>query len=700
MIGRESEIGEIQTALKSHRLVTLTGVGGVGKTRLAIDVASRLANEFTDGVWVFELAAVTDPTAVPDSVAAVLGITQQVGKTVSQSVAAALEGRIRLLVFDNCEHVLNAAVELIVAILAQSTTVRVLATSREGLGVTQERVHPVPALDAAAGIDSSAVRLFVERTHGIAPGFSMADRDEAAAVSEICQRLDGIPLAIELAASRMASMTAGEVRDRLDHRFRLLVGSRRGLERHQTLRQAVSWSYDLLDDAEKALLERCSVFTGGFDVESACAVGGFDDDYAVLDLLDALVRKSLLVVDRSRGRTRFSMLETIRQFVEEQLAADGQAVNVRTAHARYLAERERAIMVLWDSPRQREALQWFTVEFPNLRTAFRWAADSGDLDVAVDIAICTTMLGFGAAAYEPIAWAEELIEPARAVGHPRLAALYVMAAQCWQAGRLEAAVRYSDAGQPVVSSNPDQVPYGIHGWTCSAYLAVGQPERTIEWARAQLERGHDNTLTRGALAQALMIAGCPDDAMAVATGLIDAAETTNNPYLLAYARLAYGFVFRNARPGRARDALRRGVEIARDSGNRLTETYLAQVLARLETDHGDPLAALDYTIAAIRGHHDSGNTIQTCDTLATTARLFDCVGRYEAAATIAGFAFNPITDAWQPKFDAAIDHLREVLGDETYESISGEGGAMTTAEIVAYAYDQIDQVRAELSAIG
>ena len=174
---------------------------------------------------------------------------------------------------------------------------------------------------------------------------------------EICRRLDGIPLAIELAASRMASMTASEVRDRLDHRFRLLVGSRRGLERHHTLRHAVAWSYDLLDDAEKAVLERCSVFAGGFDLQSACAVAGFDDsdDYAVLDLLDALVRKSLLVADRSSGRTRFSMLETIRQFAEEQLVARGAATEVRAAHARYFAGREADILALWDSPRQREA---------------------------------------------------------------------------------------------------------------------------------------------------------------------------------------------------------------------------------------------------------------------------------------------------------------------------------------------------------
>ena len=336
LIGRESEVGEIEAALKTHRVVTLTGVGGVGKTRLALEVAARLADEFPDGVWVFELAAVTDPAAVPDALAALLGITQQPGKTVGESVADALEGRVRLLVFDNCEHLLDAAAELIEAILDASATVKILATSREGLRLADEQLWPVPSLDVGAGIDSAAVSLFIERAQAVSPGFSVANADEAAAVVEICGRLDGIPLAIELAASRTASMTVTEVRDRLDQRLRLLVGSRRGLERHQTLRHAVAWSYDHLEDAEKTLLERCSVFAGGFDLQSACAVMGSDDDFATLDLLDALVRKSLLVADRSARRTRFSMLETIRQFAEEQLVARGEAAEIRAAHSRLL----------------------------------------------------------------------------------------------------------------------------------------------------------------------------------------------------------------------------------------------------------------------------------------------------------------------------------------------------------------------------
>jgi predicted ATPase len=259
---------------------------------------------------------------VPDAVAAVLGITQQPGKGVSESVAAALEGRVRLLVFDNCEHLLDAATDLIEAIPARSATVRIWPPPAKGWG--RRRAGVAGALAGPQRGNRLCRSHSVRRTRPeVAPRFSIATREEAGAVVEVCRRLDGIPLAIELAASRMASMTASEVRDRLDQRFRLLVGSRRGLERHQTLRHAVAWSYDLLDDAEKAPLTRCSVFAGGFDLESACAVAGTDnlDEYTALDLLDALVRKSLLIADRASGRTRYSMLETIRQFAEEHLVA-------------------------------------------------------------------------------------------------------------------------------------------------------------------------------------------------------------------------------------------------------------------------------------------------------------------------------------------------------------------------------------------
>jgi predicted ATPase/class 3 adenylate cyclase len=698
-IGRDAELAEVQAALREHRIVTLTGVGGVGKTRLAQEVAAHLVDEFPDGVWFFELAAVADPAAVPDAVAAVLGITQQPGKSVAESVAAALEGRVRLLVIDNCEHVLDAAADLIEAILAHSATVRILATSREGLAVPDEQVWPVRSLDATAGIDSAAVSLFVERAHGMAPGFSMADGDEAAAVTQICQRLDGIPLAIELAASRMASMTASEMRDRLDHRFRLLVGSRRGLERHHTLRHAVTWSYDLLADTEKTVLERCSVFAGGFDLQSACAIAGSDDrdEYAILEVLDALVRKSLLLAVRSGGRTRYSMLETIRQFAEEQLVAGGAATEIRAAHSRYFAGREADIMALWDSPRQRQAYDWFTIELANLRTAFRWAADQGDLDVAAPIATYVGYLGARVQTYEPIAWAEELIEPARAVDHPRLAFLYVIASLCYTTGRIEAAVGYSDAGQIVLGRSRDGLPYGEEAMLGAVYLAIGRPERWAELCRAQLARRRDTHFhIRAYLVAALAVAGSGGEAMDCADGLIEAAEATGNPHWLAGALGAYGLAFRDADPVGALNALSRGLVIAQDSGNRSQVSVLAQFLARLEAEHGDTVAALDHLTLAIRNWHNAGNTTTIRLPLVLLAALFDRLGRYEPAATIAGFALNPIAAAGYPEITTAITHLRDVLGEATYESLACMGETMATAAMVAYAYDQIDQARTEL----
>ena len=701
LVGRASDVARVVASLRAHRLVTLTGVGGVGKTRLAIEVANQLADEFPDGVWLFELAAVNDPATVPDAVAAVLGITQQVGMNLTKSVATALEGRVRLLMFDNCEHVLDAAADLIEAILAQSATVRILATSREPLGVADEQVGSVPSLDVDAGTDSAAVQLFAERARSLAQNFSMDTDAEAEAVVEICRRLDGIPLAIELAASRMASMTPTEVRDRLDQRFQLLVGSRRGLERHQTLRHAATWSYDLLDDSEKALLERCSVFAGGFDLDGARAVAGSADDgdeFPILNLLDALVRKSLIVADRLTGRTRFSMLETIRQFAEEQLVASGQADAIRTAHSHHLGGKEANILAIWDGPRQREAFEWFAVELANLRAAFRWAADHGDLDTAAAIAIFGSLLGIETENFEPVSWAEELIESARSVDHCRLAALYLMAAMCYHAGRVEEAVHYADDGQLVVGrAQFGEVPFGHEGALCGPYVVIGQPERQVEWCRAQLARGRDtHGLTRGNLVIALMFAERQDEAVRATEGLVETAESTRNPFAISFALWAYGYAHAEIDPNRARDAMRRGLAITQDVGIRYTQTGLAGVLAPVEAEYGDPVAALDYVTVTIRNYHDAGNNPAIRVALAILVSLFDRLGRYEPAAIIAGFALSPLTATGLSWFTAAMAHLHEVLGSEAYDPLAQKGKSMTTAEMARYAYEQIDQARTEL----
>ena len=319
--------------------------------------------------------------------AAVFGVTQQQGQTIEQSIVEWLGRRRLLLVLDNCEHLIDEAAALARAIMAQCPRVTLLATSREALTIEGEQIYPVAPLGFGEGVNSPAVELFVERARAVAPDFVMDGHGDD--VSEICRRLDGIPLAIELAAARVRAMSPAQIRARLDDRFRLLTGGpRHGLERHQTLRHAVQWSFDLLTSAERAVLSRGAVFVGGFSLEAAervCA-GGEVDDADILDLLDGLVRKSLVSVDRSGDVVRYSLLETMRQFGEDQLAAVYESEAARNRHAQYFAEDARANFELWRSPRQIEAYRWLDREIGNLRAAFRWSVDRGDIETAGNIA--------------------------------------------------------------------------------------------------------------------------------------------------------------------------------------------------------------------------------------------------------------------------------------------------------------------------
>ena len=445
LIGRESEVTELEAAVRKHRLVTLTGVGGVGKTRLAIEVAGRLVDEFPDGVWLFELAAVTDPGAVPDAVAAVLGIIQQPGKSVSESVAAALEGRVRLLVFDNCEHVLNAAGDLIEAILAQSATVRVVATSREGLGIADERLWPVPSLDVGAGVDSAAVSLFIERAQAVSPRFSVTSPAEAAAVVEICRRLDGIPLAIELAASRMASMTAARC---------VIVSisgsgcwSDRGADWNATTPCATRWRGPTTCSMTRK--KRCWLGV-------RCSPEGSTSKVPAPSRVPMMTSPSWICWTRwcasrcwwptgHRGGPGFRCWK-------RSASSPRNNSSPAAKHPRFgpptRATSPDAKPTSWPcgtAPASDEAYDWFTIELANLRTAFRWAADHGDLDIAATIADVRGVARLWVEIYEPIAWAEELIEPARAVDHPRLASLYVMASR---AARPDGSRRLSATATP------------------------------------------------------------------------------------------------------------------------------------------------------------------------------------------------------------------------------------------------------------
>ncbi len=380
-VGRDDDMADVIEALEQARVVTLTGVGGVGKTRLAVQVAAELLERFRDGAWLVELGPLTDPEGLPGVIAAALAIQPRQGRTMAESVVDALRDQDRLVVFDNCEHVITAAARIVDAIVRACPAVRVLATSREGLGLRGERQMTVPSLD----LPVASVQLFVDRAREAGGRFEL-DVGYDPAVAQICARLDGIPLALELAAARTRMMTPAEIAARLDERFRLLTGgSRTAVERHQTLRQAVDWSYDLLRPLERGVLDHLGVFAGGFTLDAAEAVVAGDgiDRVDVFDGVAQLVDKSLVVAERAGDETRYRLLETIRQYALERLDDAGITDAVRRRHAEWCADFTADVSI---GVRGRDELRWVTRlrrELDNLRAGITWAAEVDDADLAL-----------------------------------------------------------------------------------------------------------------------------------------------------------------------------------------------------------------------------------------------------------------------------------------------------------------------------
>lgn len=381
LVGRDDDVEAVRSLVREHRLVTAVGVGGIGKTRLALDVARSFLEDFSDGVWCCELAPVGEPEAVGHAVGKVIGARQRPGLAMAQSVAEFCKRRKVLFVLDNCEHVLDAAGDLVDALMSVAPGVKVLATSREALGCRGEQAYPLASL-GAGGVDAPAVELFVRRAAEIAPGRLWNDV-ELSAIGRICRRLDGMPLAIELAAGRVRSLTPNEIEARLDNTFRVLRGGRRSIERHRTLAAAIDWSYEMLEEPSALLFERLSVFAGGCDlaaIEKVCADDVLIDELDVADLLDDLVLKSLVVAEHtSRGTTRYRQLEPLRQYAEDRLAARGESVALRDRHCVYYCGWAEG----WQDRSWSDELAWrlaLEAEFANLRSAIGWAIESGDAD--------------------------------------------------------------------------------------------------------------------------------------------------------------------------------------------------------------------------------------------------------------------------------------------------------------------------------
>jgi predicted ATPase/class 3 adenylate cyclase/DNA-binding CsgD family transcriptional regulator len=382
-VGREAEGIQLRELLAQNRVVTLTGAGGVGKTRLAVQVASGMAGEFGDGVWYVDLAPITHPELVPVTVARALGLPDQPGRSTMDTLLRFVRDRQMLVVLDNCEHLLDASAELVVALLSGAARLTLLATSREAIGVAGEVSWRVPSLSLA----DEAIELFTDRARHARPGFSLTD-DNAAAVGEICARLDGVPLAIELAAARVRALSLAEILDSLHDRFRLLTGgARTAVRRQQTLRASVDWSHALLTEPERVLFRRLAVFLGGFDFDAAQTVAGGGDveRYQVLDQLALLVDKSLVVADDSGGRTRYRLLETVRQYALEKLGESGEADTVRARNRDHYT----AMAAVLDAPAgsdYEQRLEQAETEIDNLRAAFEWSRENSDVELALTLA--------------------------------------------------------------------------------------------------------------------------------------------------------------------------------------------------------------------------------------------------------------------------------------------------------------------------
>ena len=394
-IGRRDALAVVGRLLRTKRLVTLTGSGGCGKTRLALEIARGALGGYADGAWLVELGALTDPALVPREVATVLSIPEVSDRPLTASVTAAIAARQLLLLLDNCEHLLATCTGLVDAVLRACPSVGILATSREPLGVPGETVWRVPSLalpeprqpfDEVARCDS--VRLFVERAAAVAPEFTLTQRNAPAAAA-VCRLLDGIPLAIELAAARAQALSVEQIAARLDDRFRLLTrGSRTALPRQQTLRATIDWSFDLLSEAERTMLRRLSVFAGGSTLEAAeavCAGSGIDVS-SVLDLMTQIASKSLATMNDAGGDVRCRLLETVRQYGRERLSEHGETAAVRSRHLAWYADlAERAAPELLRSD-QSAWLDRLGREHDNLRAALEWCLETEDHDAGLRLA--------------------------------------------------------------------------------------------------------------------------------------------------------------------------------------------------------------------------------------------------------------------------------------------------------------------------
>jgi len=734
-VGRDRELARAVAALDEVRVVTLTGVGGVGKTRLALQVAGEVLPGYRDGAWLCELAPVRDPAGVIDAVSGIFDVAARSGQTLEQALVEFLRGKRLLLVLDNCEHLLEPVAALVAVLERSCPHLAILATSREGFGIDGERILAVPSLGspaANAGLDeaasTAAARLFVERAQAVKADFTLTPQN-ASAVAQICRRLDGTPLAIELAAARVLAMNPAELSRRLDRRFEFLAGGRRGaVERHQTLRAAIDWSYDLLTEPAQRLLDRLAVFAGGCTLESAEAVcsGAPVDRAAVWELLAGLVGQSLVVAEDHGVDTRYRLLETIRQYGEERLDEHAETAALRLRHAEHYVALGTALIDQLVGPRWLEIANHFAAEQENFLAAMHWAIDTDDVDLAFRLlrAHPGPAMQTGLSLWLPI---DPVLSLPGATEHPDYPfGLAVAANRTAMAGDPQRAEELCDQAlsaqqrigpdptrdvDMIVNVSREALAFAVGDWHVAAQYA----ERNAEIAEAANQPGWAVSQLSSA-AHCHTMAGEADDAIPFATRAVALARQIGMPVLIAMSLSALAAALADRDPAQATQCMRESLDISTalqyENQNQLVQGTL--VAARLR----DAPIALQLAKPAIQHLHWSGERPQLAGVLNVVAwavadRDPDIAATLQGAAralAISDAPRAPVPDTTPQDPHATptagpatgvsyvttlrretTRHLTDALGDARLRELRAQGEAMDADQAVALALAHIDQ---------
>jgi predicted ATPase len=709
-VGRERELEQTAAALGQARVVTLTGPGGVGKTRLALQAATRVAGRFGDGAWLAELAPVRDPAGVDDAVAAVFSLTARAGQSTRETLVEFLRNKQLLLVLDNCEHFLERAAALAGALARSCERLVILATSREGLAIEGERLVLVPPLGVPGAdaeldtiMEAEAVRLFAERAAAVKPGFA-ATAENAAAIAAVVRRLDGIALAVELSAARVPVMTPAELARRLERSFTVLAGGPRGaVERHQTLRATIDWSFQLLAGPEQALLARLAVFAGGATLEAAeevCSGDGIDPD-AVFGLLAALVARSLVVAEEHGPGTRYRLLETIRHYGEQRLGQAGQAERWRARHAGYYADLPGRVREHAHDPNPEVfwALR-LGAEQDNLLAAWSWAIGTGNVGTTFRM-----LAGFAPSeiwsTYPLLLPAEAALELPGAAEHPgyplALAVNAVFASNRADVTGAEELCRRAAAASARQATPDWQVEEAVCAARCNIANirgAFADAARLAEQAAGHARAGGDladASLELTAAVGGHLSAGDMPTAVPLAREALALARQVGAPAMIATSLLAVGAAVASTDPEQALACLRQSRELSTELGYQSAiDLIWAAGIAFLVGDR----AATPELGRRVIGRLQWGDRRlmgiilpMIAGTLATT--------RPEAAATIQGAAETYVVEG--PMFAQPVSStVTAALGEQRARELRARGADMDWDQAVAYTLAQTTQALSEL----